>query len=98
MASSLCIKECGSGGEGEGERERESKSCKEEEEHVATPTMHNHLSIHARIDDVHVYNVRAMGWRTHQFSWHRGDHAMHGVIGCVVCMPIVCLLYIFVFV
>ena len=89
MTSSLCIEVYGSGREEEGEQERESKSCKEEEGHVAM--MPYHRPTHARIDDVHVYNIWAMGWRTQQISWHRGDRAMHGVIGCVVCMLIVCL-------
>ena len=61
-ASSLCIKEHGSGHEREGEKERERKSCKEEEEHRATTTMPYHRPIHALTDDVHVYIIRAMGW------------------------------------
>ena len=95
ITSSLCIKGIWIGRRG---RRGESKSCKEEKEHVTTTTMPYHRPIHARIDEVHVYSIRAMGWRTHQFSWHRGDHAMHGVIGCVVCMFIVYLFYIYVFV
>ena len=68
MASLLCIKKYGTDGEEEGEKERERKSWKKRDEHVATTTMPYHRPMHARIDDVHVYNVPAMDWRTHQFS------------------------------
>ena len=40
-----------------------------------------------------VNDTRAMGWRTHQFSWRHGGHALHGFFGCVICW-----MYAFVFI
>ena len=49
-----------------------------------------HRPIDGRSDDVHVFEQRAMDRTTHRLSWHAGDRAMHGVIGCVICVFMLC--------